>query len=451
MHVSDCDVGCIGGAFATFLAQSDHKVVIVDITARVRSKRAHRHRVCPEKLSCDASTNALRRQLKSIPKHAEDWCDVSASLIREAAAHYSPVRTGNSKGTSQVVFVLYRSSVKRVCGEGWDVLRDQGMEPPTHAIAYKALSPIVDNLRPDFQGQTVLGKLQDLLTHDQDFDLTCRERVNQVYRPMKQLNDLRTVCAIRKFQRIVTNPLDVAGKMKGFSDTVMVHGNSTVSGITMYLKSLPKFHRRAVQPGLLLRPYDYSLTITALNRLKTGPSPGEDGIPAHFYQTLGETILPQMHSTSQRIFDTQVIPPNWVVGLINSVPKVSGVPQVEQLRPIALRNVILKLFSNILLIMLEPCIDYLVPVSQKGSILGRKIFEHIWDTEGGWFHMEHGAFLSVDFSKAYDTIQFNFCVAVFQAMGIPQLLIQVVLALLREPRKCIVNGQIVHEIMHVPQ
>ena len=133
------------------------------------------------------------------------------------------------------------------------------------------------------------------------------------------------------------------------------------------------------------------------------------------------------------------------------MPKVSGVPQVEQLRSIALQNVILKWFINILFIMLEPCIDYLVPLSQRGSIRGRKIFQHIWDMVGGWFHMEHVAFLSVDFSKAYDTIQFNFCIAVFQVMGIPQFLIQVVLSLLRGPCKYIVNGQIVHEIMHVPQ
>ena len=239
--------------------------------------------------------------------------------------------------------------------------------------------------------------------------------------------------------------------MKGFWKTAMVQGTSTVSEITMYLKSLPKFQRRAVQSSLLLRPYDYSLTSTALNILKTGPSPGEDGIPAHFYQTLNETFLPPMHSTVQRIFDTGVIPPNWVVGLINSVPKVTGVPQLEHLRPIALHNVIVKWFSNILFIMLEPCIDYLVPLSQKGSIRGRKIFEHICDTVGGWFHMEHGAFLSVDFSKAYGTIQFNFCIVVSQVKVIPQLLIHVILALLNGPRKYIFNGQIVHEVIHVQQ
>ena len=127
-----------------------------------------------------------------------------------------------------------------------------------------------------------------------------------------------------------------------------------------------------------------------------------------------------MHSTIQRILDTRVIPPNWVVGLINFVPKVTAGPQLEQLRPIALQNVILKWFSNILFLMLEPCIDYLLPLSQKGSIRCRKIFEHIWDTMGGWFHMEHGAFLSVDFSKAYDTIRFNFCFAIFQVLGILQ-------------------------------
>ena len=109
MHVSDCDVGCVGGAFATFLAQFGHKAVIVSMTLRLRSKKGHRHRVRPDVLSCDASTNELRRQLESIPKDAEDWWDVSASLIREAAAHYSPVRNGNSKGVSQVASVLYRA------------------------------------------------------------------------------------------------------------------------------------------------------------------------------------------------------------------------------------------------------------------------------------------------------------------------------------------------------
>ena len=415
----------------------------------------HKKAVNQYLLCCKTGTHlSLGRRGPALhPKRCRGLVDVSASLIREAAAHYSPVgvRTGNSKCASQVVSVLYRSSVNRVCGEGWALLRDRGIEPPTHEIAYKALSQMFDNLHQDFQGQTVLAKLQDILTQDEEFDLTCNERVSQVYRLMKRLNNLRTMCAICESEHIGTNPLDVAKKTKGFWSTVMVQGTSTVSEITLYLKSLPKFPRRALQSGLLLRPYDYPLTVTALHILKIGLSPGEDGICAHFYQTLGEAFLPQMHSDVQRIFDTGVIPPNLVAGLINSVPKVTGVPQVEQLRPFALQNVILKWFSNIPFIMLEPCIDYRVPLSQKGSIRGRKIFEHLWDTVGGWFHIEHSAFVSVDFFKAYDTILFNFCIAVFQVMGIPQLLIQVILALLRAPRKCIVNGLIVHQIMHVPQ
>ena len=59
MHVGDCDVGCIGGAFATFLAKSDHKAVIVSITLCLRSKKEHRHMIRTDVLSCDASTKAL--------------------------------------------------------------------------------------------------------------------------------------------------------------------------------------------------------------------------------------------------------------------------------------------------------------------------------------------------------------------------------------------------------
>ena len=120
---------------------------------------------CRADQQCTLPTGPVEHlRVESIPNDSEDWWDVSASLIREAAPHYSPVRTGNSRGVSEVVSVLYRSSVNRVCGEGWELLRDRGIEPPTQAIAYKALSQNVNNLHEDFQRQTVLGKLQDLLT-----------------------------------------------------------------------------------------------------------------------------------------------------------------------------------------------------------------------------------------------------------------------------------------------
>ena len=106
--------------------------------------------VCRPRNTKHTQTDELRQQLDSIAKDAEDRWDVSASLIREAAAHYSPVRTGNCKGVSQVVLVLYGSLVNRMCGEGWDLLRDRGIEPPTLDIAYKALNQIVDNLYQDF-------------------------------------------------------------------------------------------------------------------------------------------------------------------------------------------------------------------------------------------------------------------------------------------------------------
>ena len=241
--------------------------------------------------------------------------------------------------------------------------------------------------------------------------------MNQVYRPMRQLNNLRTVCKLHVGDKVLTN-LVGCRRNENFWDSVMVFRQCSIHDVEIYLKTLSKSTRRVVQAGKVLGEHDYSLAIAPLNRLKVGPSPGEDGVMASVYQMLREVFLPQMHMTVKKIFNIGTIPSNRVTGLINSVPKVFGIPHVSQVRPIALQNVILKWFSNVLFLMIEPFVDYLVPLSQKGSIRGRKIFDHISDTVVGWQHMDQGALLSVDFSKAYDTMQFNFYKGVFNLMGI---------------------------------
>ena len=84
------------------------------------------------------------------------------------------------------------------------------------------------------------------------------------------------------------------------------------------------------------------------------------------------------------------------------------------------------------------------PIFRPYLVPNRLIF--IWDTVGGWQHMDQGALLSVDFSKAYDTILFNFCRGVFNSMGIPEFFSSTILKMLRAPRKYIVNGKIIHEV-----
>ena len=89
----------------------------------------------------------------------------------------------------------------------------------------------------------------------------------------------------------------------------------------------------------LLRPLSRDLVEVAFENLHNNVSPGDDGTGAKFYKVYAEVFIPRMLGITQECFESGSILPDLAVGLINSIPKTTGVATVNKLRPIVLQDV----------------------------------------------------------------------------------------------------------------
>ena len=73
------------------------------------------------------------------------------------------------------------------------------------------------------------------------------------------------------------------------------------------------------------------------------------------------------------------------------------------------------------------------------------MFDHIWGSTGAWDHYTVGAFLTVDFAKAYDSVQHTYMVAFLEYLGVDQALIALLIQLFRAPFIFAVGRGVVRE------
>ena len=73
------------------------------------------------------------------------------------------------------------------------------------------------------------------------------------------------------------------------------------------------------------------------------------------------------------------------------------------------------------------------PKEQKGFMKNRFIFNPVLDACGAWEAMEEGVFVSIDFSKAFNSVHHNYFKASFLCFGLLVPLIALLLSMLTSP------------------
>ena len=185
----------------------------------------------------------------------------------------------------------------------------------------------------------------------------------------------------------------------------MQGGAKTQDEIKSYVISNGVHFRLAQCTPLLFKELSADLVTATLERLKNGPVPRLDGVPACIYQHFPDIFVPQMLHSLHGFMADAVPPDSWTVALVSSIPKRPGVPVVEGLR-----------VMTVLLMQIEDILHQVVPMEQKGCLKGRQIMEHVWHATGAWHEMSQGFMMTVDFRKAYDTVTFEYLVAVLNLM-----------------------------------
>ena len=130
------------------------------------------------------------------------------------------------------------------------------------------------------------------------------------------------------------------------------------------------------------------------------------------------------------------------MGIIRCVPKEAGNLKVDKQRPITLLNTRCKLVTMTLKIGMQDYLKTVIPPNQKGFVQGRNMHEHLLSVQEIQREGETGAWVTMDFTKAFDTVSHPMLEAFLLYAGMPSQWVAVILEFLRGPLGFIVGRRV---------
>lgn len=133
---------------------------------------------------------------------------------------------------------------------------------------------------------------------------------------------------------------------------------------------------------------------------------------------------PALVKEVQGYFSSGILPRNVNETHVRLIPKVQGPKRVTDYRPIALCNVIYKVFSKVITKRMKAILPMLISENQSAFVAGRAILDyvlinhetiHFLKTSGAKKHVSMA--VKTDMSKAYDRLEWPFIKEVLSRMG----------------------------------
>ena len=184
-----------------------------------------------------------------------------------------------------------------------------------------------------------------------------------------------------------------------------------------------------------MEPFSLEEIWDAIVSFLNNKSPGPDGISAEFYKEMFDVIKHDLRRVLNTILTRGRIPAKFKAGLITLVPKQEPLNDIGNFRPISLLNTDYKIFTKILTARLNPILERIIHDSQFAQP-GRDIQEMNTVVRDLVDDMDRSStdsfFVSIDFRKAYDSVNHEFLLKVLGQYGFPDGFINIVRELFRD-------------------
>jgi len=157
-----------------------------------------------------------------------------------------------------------------------------------------------------------------------------------------------------------------------------------------------------------LGPITLGEVTSAIQKLKNGKAPGEDGVCAEMLssETVATPLL--LQRILQDIWETEDIPDDWKRGVIVKLPKKGDLADCNNWRGSTLLPITSKVFCRIILQRISTAVDDLLRQEQAGFRKGKSCIDHIFvlrqilEQSQEWNSTLYAVF--VDFEKAFDSL-----------------------------------------------
>ena len=184
----------------------------------------------------------------------------------------------------------------------------------------------------------------------------------------------------------------------------------------------------------------------ALWDMSPGKSPGPDGIVLEFYKIFWNIIGAEFTNMINASVQEGRLPPGVTQGMIVLLHKGGDRQALTNWRPITLLNMGYKIYAKALQLRLQPVLMEVISPDQSAFLPLRFILDNLLITQETMAWTESSKqpliFLKLDFSKAYDMVDWQCMYKILEKLGFPQAFIKMISLLFQDASACVkLNGE----------
>lgn len=276
-------------------------------------------------------------------------------------------------------------------------------------------------------------------------------RQYQFVRHSKSLSILANKIKQRRLKNKIVKIRDSSGEIKfkpsnisevffDFYSNLYSSTNPKQDDITGFFNSCGfNSHLLPTHISALEMPISEEEILMAIQKLKLNKSPGLDGFTSNYYKKFSSILLTPMAALFNEVFSTGILPPSWnQARLIMIHKKGHDAVDCRSYRPISVLNQDYKIFASVLSSRLNGFIGDYISEDQTGFIPGRDIGDNIRKTVNIIQHASktssiQSCLLSLDISKAFDSVETSFLIQVLKKMGFGPLFCNTIQAIYSSP------------------
>ena len=209
---------------------------------------------------------------------------------------------------------------------------------------------------------------------------------------------------------------------KTFYENLYTSQHPDKNEIASYINNTEIDHKLTNEEGKIL---EGKLTIKecedSLFQMKLNRTPGLDGLSVEFYRTFWKSLKCMIVNTFNYSYDKGEMSNTQKIGLISLLYKKNDPLLLDNYRPITLLNVDTKLLAYCLAQRIKKILPKIIHGDQNGYVKNRYIGYNIGQIQDIIDYSEQfkvdGALLFLDFSKAFDSLEWEFMFCSLRKFG----------------------------------